>query len=174
MKTMQYLGDTVEQATIVIHPNFFEQFKKNLEEIKMEFNEVSRGNDFVGISVKNIKKTDLDFFDKNDANVCYLHYCLFRKGKLYIQMYTKDTSKPNKRVDQISIGYYYYNKPNTTESSRKIAEVFERGEIGAEKPTHYTVSWPSWGGSEIAEVRLFAEGIQLALGLAEDCQRQFC
>lgn len=173
MKTKQYLGDTVEQATIVIHPNFYEQFKKNLEEIKADFHEVSRGEDFVGVSVKNIRTTDLAFFDKNDANVSYINFCLFRKGKLYIRIHTKDTSRPNKRVDNIEIGFFY-NKENGEESSRRIADVFEWDIFLAEKPSHYTVSWPSWGSSEIADVKLFAEGIQLAVGLAEDCQLQFC
>lgn len=173
MKTTQHFDERIETATIVVNQKHVDTYRVLLVNkritIKEEFfNERDNVTAFV---VENIKQSDLFVFDENDGETCYVHHCVLRRGKIRVQVYTADTSRPKKYVSEIVVGYY---EDGENGKFRKVADVYADRDILAEKPKGYGVNWGGWGTMNVQTTRKFADGIQIALGMAEDCIKQFC
>lgn len=119
--------------------------------------------------VKNLDALRLKLFNKNNASDCYVHYyeATMRNGKYKIRFYTADTSTEKKHIQTAEISYI------GGEKVQKICEIFSRRDIGVEKPSHYTINWGAWGSMDIDTTKFFAEGIQVAIEIAEYCTAKF-
>lgn len=175
MKTTQYFDDKIVKATIVVNQNHIDTYKEMLVRRKVEiveerFNEKENFTVFV---VKGLFHSDLHLFDENNAETCYVwHYVLLR-GVYRVEVSTVDTGKPNKFVSHIIVSFDYTNKKGDADN-QKVADVFADREIMKDKPNKYTVNWGAWGSMDVNVTRKFVDGMQIALGMAEDCNRQFC
>jgi hypothetical protein len=172
MKTTQHF-DRVESATIIVNQNHIDTYRDILKKRRITIKE-EKFNDTENITVflvENLSINDLFMFDENDAETCYVHYCVLRRGKVRAQVYTADTARQHKYVSEVVVGYF---EDGDDGSFRKVADVYAQREIMAEKPKGYGLNWGGWGTMNIQTSRKFADGIQLALGIAEDCTKQFC
>lgn len=175
MKTTQYFDETIITATIVINQKDFDSYKEMLVRRKVEILEerfVEKENSTVFV-IKGLKHGDLHLFDENNAETSYVWYYELKRGIYTVKVSTVDSVRPNKFVSHIMVSFDSKNSKGEPHS-QKVAEIFADRELLNDKPNKYTVNWGAWGSMDVDVTRKFADGMHLALGLAEDCQRQFC
>lgn len=176
MKTsVGFFHEKVEALTIVAKDSYASTCKGMLEKlgatIKKETPHEKEG--IVVFVVKNLDTIDLHIFDNQDDSECYVHYYQLkhRHNDFLVTFYTQDSSRNKKFVTHIKVEQMYKKGEETR--TNNIAEVFAQRDFDKYYPLGYSVSWPSWGSMSTPAAAMFAEGLKIAVQLAEDATKQF-